>query len=60
MKLNQLQQLVNKLNECDEFYERLANMGISFPMRDAMQGAVIERKNNLLEQLRAVGIEVEV
>ena len=60
MKLNNLKQLISKIEECDQWMLRLGEIAITTHMRDTLQGAIIERKNNLLEQLRAIGIEVEV
>ena len=60
MKLGNIKQIIDKLEECDQVYQRMNIIGVTIPMRDALQGAVIERKNNLLEQLKAIGIEVEV
>lgn len=59
MKLSQIKYIVDKIDECDEVLIRWNASDLSEGMRDCIKCAVIERKHNLIDKLKAVGIEVE-
>jgi len=65
MKLQALQRFINAITECDQIIGDINNdlavsKKYSPSAREALVGAMIERKNNLIEQLRLLGVEIDV
>lgn len=67
MNLNKLKSIIDKLDECDSVIAELTTYahrtpfdGYSQYMKECLHGAVIERRINLLDQMKRQGIEVEV
>jgi len=64
MEIKVLQRFINGITECDkilsdihskpEFIDRYSPAA-----RDALAGAMIQRKNNLIDQMRNLGVEVD-
>lgn len=60
-KIEAVRRILSALDECDnvnEDIEQISERDCSRPMKDALLGAVIERRGNLLDQLRRLGLDI--
>jgi len=60
-----MQRFINAITECDRIIGEINNdpafTGSYSPAaREALVGSMIERKNNLIEQMRNMGVAIEV
>lgn len=59
MKISEFRKFLDAIDECDDVIKASTFLHLSSGLRGAIAGAIIERRANMLDQLKAAGVNVD-